>query len=154
MLTELARAQGTSDCLAKFAIDAKGFQELERVYGHLPPEQFNAAVKARADQEFKRGGGIMDPLGVANQPYSSAANPTIGGGTGPTHVRPRSPNISFNREQLLQMPAGDVHKTLTGRAPTPPPQAPVSIAPPTMRPAAGSAAGTVAGRINPLLAKR
>lgn len=152
MLTDLARDQGVADCLAKFAIDAKGFAELEKVYGHLPPDQFNAAVKARADEEFKRGGGIVDPLGVAGQAYHPAANPTVGGGTGPTRIRPPSQSITFNREQLQNMPAGDVHKTLTGRAPAP--AEPVRAPSLSSRPTAGPAVGTVPGRANPLLAKR
>jgi len=149
MLNAFARDQGVADCLAKFAIDAKGFAELEKVYGHLPPEQFNAAVKARADQEFQRGGGIMDPLGVGRSPTAPAGNPTAV--SGPTRIRQPSPNITLSREQLQSMPLEEVHKTLTGRFPAP--QMPAAAPPPSMRPTAGPTAGTVAGRVNPLLAK-
>jgi hypothetical protein len=122
MLNDLARDQGMTDCLAKFAIDAKGFAELERVYGHLPPEQFNAAVKTRAEHELRRDGGIMDPMGVGRSPTAPTLN--------------QSPNVALSREQFQNMPAGEVHKTLMGRPP------------------AGPTAGTVPGRVNPLLAKR
>jgi len=159
MLRDLARDQGVADCLAKFAIDAKGFAELEKVYGHLPPDQFNAAVKARAEREFQQGGGIIDPLGVGSSARAPAKNPTVSarspipaGGTDPTFIRKQPTSVTFSREQLQNMPAETVHKTLTGRAPVPPTPTPAPVAPPA-RPAGGTA-GTVPGRLNPLLAKR
>lgn len=147
MVFPAAYAFGGADAFEKFAIDAATMRQMMTVHGNMPPEQFNAMLKQRVQQEsqqYKTSPTLEhDMAALALEPTHIGRAPS-----GPVPP-PRRPDVTFNREQIQNSSVPDLFHQMTGRqmrppapAPVTPPAAPMS---PSLRPSAGPTAGTFAG---------
>lgn len=154
MLTDLAKSQGRLDCLEKFAIDAAGFDALHDQFKDDPAGYSRAARQQMMDFSKRMTPALM-PFGdpeKAMARYQEEPHPTTGPaseGTGALAAPQASAqNTAFNRVQLENMPAHELHKsfglppvapplppsnkTVMQRAPIAPPLPPMRSPPPGM----------------------